>query len=155
MTESVREAAERRIEQEERERRDGRLAELEQQERERRDRERREQEAERRLQEARRKAAELGARRRELEDEAEEKAADLARTLGELSAVDREHTRVLSSTGDLPAGVPLLHRTLGRWLTARLAAYLGGPNATTDPYSGASLAERDPLTPEDACEEVS
>jgi len=154
-TKSVEKVAKERLEREEAERRHARLRELEREEKQRRRTEAAEQEEERRLAEARERAAVLGRRRRELEDRLEEQMGPVLRTINELVELNKRHLPALSAVKLLPPGAPLLRKTIARWLHVRFSAFLGGPNAVTDPYDGAPLTERDPLTPEDTPEEVS
>lgn len=99
MTETTKEVAERRLEQEEREARDRRLAALQREETDRRDRERQEEERAATQEAARLEAERIAAERGALEDRADVEIAKLRETIDELLALDREHMRALSDSG--------------------------------------------------------
>jgi predicted deacylase len=145
MTESIREAAERALREEQERTRAARLAELEAAEFERRAAELQEAERAAELAGPPALAAELGERRRVLEEQAEKDMDRLVRTLRALLVVDGEHTSLLSAIGDLPAGILPLQQQLPEWTSVRLGPLAPGSNY--DGYGGASLAERDQLTP--------
>lgn len=136
MTESVRKFAEQRLEREEREGRDRRLAELEREETERRDRERRDAERAAAREAARQEAERLASERSDLEDRADREISQLARTLEELRSLDREHQSALSASGRsvyLPPFDPMLRRWADRRLWSRVR-------------DAESLRKLDPLT---------
>ena len=143
--ETVEATARRRYEEEESRARQERIEALEAEEQGRREREAADRRREEAMAAAREKAAELGVRRRELEERAEAELEAVIRTLDELAGVDKEHVRELDAAKLLSPTTPPLRRTLPRWVSAKMGAY--SPGATIDAHGGASLAERDPLTP--------
>jgi hypothetical protein len=144
MSETVGEAAARRLEEQEARERAERLKALERDEQARRDVQARELRAAQRREEARQTAAECAALRRPLEERAEAEMGALVRTLRELEALDRKHTAALRETG---VGLPArsLRGLLPTWVGVRLGRWSKG--ASYDPHGGAPLADRDPLTP--------
>ena len=66
------------------------------------------------------------------------------RTAGELEALDRQHTGILSRLGLLPSGQMRAVDLLRRWLAVRLERFSPAGSAR-DPYDGAPLRERDNL----------
>lgn len=144
----VRSVARRRLEQEEAERRAGRLAALEAEERGRRDRAAAEIERAAALEAARAEADELAARRAVVEDRAEIEAATLKATLYEAEDLYVRESRVRSRAGVLPPGLQLFPHIVQRWIPSRLGHFAPGGRLTAavDPYGNSSLRGRDPLT---------
>lgn len=150
--ETPRQAAQRRLETEEQERRSARLEELEREEAERQVAERREQEREAARAAAREREAELADKRRELVDRVEAALTGYMRALRELETLDGQQRRERQA-GNLPVPSATLAHTVRGWSAGVLGEFTPRDG---DPwrFSGLSpsLRQRDELCPDDGGE---
>ncbi len=91
-------------------------------------------------------AEELKRRRRALCGQAEEAMSTVVAALEELATVDADHRHKLKALKQAPEPEGT-QRAVQSWGISRLSAFFPPQVRQRDPYDGASLAERDPLTP--------
>ena len=143
-TKTAQQIAEERVAAEETALREERVAELAREEEDRRGAEARERKREEARQHAAEEARKLAGKRLELEQAAEEQAAALVETLQALVALDADHRRAIGASGGSVPTMPVVGLVAG-WLSSvfkPLGMHLGG-----DAFDGASLSDRDTLTP--------